>query len=57
MILGNILTQKNKYFPTSKSFQHIHVSNVDTTGREFIPENCFSSQLSGYTYLAVSILT
>ena len=45
---------EQKHFPTSKSFQH--VGNVNTIGREFIPENCFSPQFTGYTYLAASIL-
>ena len=54
MILDNILTKKNKNFQTSKSFQH--VSNVNTTSREFIPENCFSPQFRGFTYLVASIL-
>ena len=43
-----------KHFPTSKSFQH--VSNVNTTDWEFIPENCFAPQFRGYAYLTVSIL-
>ena len=53
MILTNTGT-KQKRFPTSKSFQH--VSNVNTTSREFIPENCFAPKFRGYTYLAPSIL-
>ena len=45
---------EQKHFITPNLFQD--VSNVNTTGRDFLPHNCFSLQFKGYAYLAVSVL-